>query len=263
MTLRGIAGAGALAVFLFLQACDRGAETETVSAEPEITEEDLLQPDAPEPEPEPVARSGDPLDDDVAYGHELGVIGGHLFAFVEFYRIENFNEALPHLMHANDTLAPAIAPVVAARGATSFAGEMAQLVEAAQNRGSIDSPAQALFAAIRSSAPEFTIAERLYIVSALLNSVGEYYAASVDESGAVTDRQGYQNAYGIMVSAREVLTNAQTNDINISEAIAVAHEQLDLIAPLFPALAADAAEGDPSTIKAAARQIERIANRLG
>ncbi|NOX83347.1 MAG: hypothetical protein GXP06_10240 [Alphaproteobacteria bacterium] len=220
--------------------------------------------EAPEPiaEETPEIRSGDPADDDVEFIYRLGLIRGHLLSFIELYRAEAYETAAAHVQHPGSELYDALVPAFEARASDGFAGGLNALADASAERGDVNALYADLVVAIRATAPKTSVAVKLLAISKMVATAAEEFEAGVAEDGAITDAHEYQDAFGFLSVAREMLASENSSDINEAEAIAVAHEQLDLSINAFAGLLAEATEGQAETIYAAAAQIERAALRL-
>lgn len=241
-------------------ACERG---EVVEETPVVSDTvEMTAPDAPEPAPEPVVRSGDPLTDDVAFLHKQGLISGHLLAFLQLYRIGEYDSAESHLVAPDGEAYAALAPAMEARGAAGYAGALAQLASAAKARSDIEEPYQRLVTEMSGAAPSVGVKITMLAVSEIIRSASAAFENGVGESGDVTNPADYQYGYGLVLAARNLLQGAGTDDISETEAIAVAHEQLDALEAGFHSFMAQETEGDAFLMKAAADVVERAALRL-
>lgn len=252
----------ALGAAALLVAC--GQEQDSVEAEPaaEPLAEISADPETEAPKPPP-ARTGDPADDDVAYLHQLGQVSGHLVAFIELYRAQAYDQAMSHAKHPSDEIYADLEPAFEARDARGFAAELSALVAAAEERGDVESAYGILKEAIASNEPPADARARIGAAAALVATAAEEFAEGVDENGAVVNPHEYQDAYGFLHAAREMLSQTDANDIDAGDAIAVAHEQIDMaLNNNFDGLLATATEGDAAAIEASAIQIERAAERL-
>ncbi|MBT8472847.1 MAG: hypothetical protein KJN99_09615, partial [Marinicaulis sp.] len=201
-------------------------------------------------------RSGDPADDNVAYLHQLGMMRGHLEAFSELYRSGDREMGLMHAKHPESELYAALAPAFAARQKAGFADELTALVAAATAGGDIDEPYNDLINAMSAAEPDASPRETILAVSALVKSAAEEFELGVDDDGSITNLHEYQDAYGFVSASRVMLSQIDTNDINTTDAISHAHEQLDVALIAFPGLVAESTEGMPSTLYGAAARIE-------
>ena len=239
-----------------------GADDDNVDPSP-VTEEAFEVEEAVE-QPTIVERSNDPVDDDITLALRLGVIEGQMFAFVELYRVGDFQTAKAHLLSADDKLYVELMPAFAARGLPGFAGSLAQLNAESEKNEDIEHAYSAFEAELRANQPVLSVRDQLLASSELMRMAKIALEASVaSDRQTIIDQRKFQDAYGMMRIARNGISELQTSDINESEAIAVAHEQMDLLADLLPAMKVDKIEGDATMISAAADQIERIASRLG
>ncbi len=262
MVARGIASAlGGLA----LVACG-GENADEQDAEAEIVidveaEADVIDAQEPAAVVE-TPRSGDPVNDDVEYLYRLGLMRGHLAAFIELYRAGSVEMAMTHVKHPESELYADVAPAFDARGQTGFADQLSELAGAAEQGRDVEPVYEETISAIRRNEPSPDVKTTLYAVSAMVETAAEEFAIGVNEAGAVIEPHEYQDAYGFLVAAREMLAEQETNDINAGEAIAVAHEQIDLSLASFDGLVVESTEGAAETLHAASSQIERVASRL-
>lgn len=209
-----------------------------------------------ESEGEGGTRTGDPATDDVEYLYRLGLIRGHLSAFIELYRSGNFEMAAMHVKHPEDEIYQELKPAFTARGVAGFEDRLTTLVEAAENKSQVEETYSSTILALTANMPPEDAKTKLLAVAALTTSAADEFKVGVDDSGAVVEPHEYQDAYGFLIAAREILANADTSDINASEAVAIAHEQIDLALTAFEGLVTDQTEGDASTIYGAASRIE-------
>ncbi len=207
-------------------------------------------------------RTGDPVDDDVEFIYRLGLIRGHLSAFIELYRAGEFEMAARHVKHPNDELYADLRPAFEARQSDGFAEELEAIVAAAAARSGVDEAYTTTVASIRDEIPNTRIATKLLAISQMATTAAEEFDVGVDDSGAVTDPHEYQDAFGFLMVAREMLAAEASDDINESEAIAVAHEQIDLALNGFSGLIVENTDGQAATIYGAASVIERAAKRI-
>ena len=259
MMIRGILLTSVAFVFA---GCERAPENEVPVEQEAVLEAEMIAPDAPDPVPEEVARSGDALDDDIAYSYQLAMLGGQMRAYIELYRIGEFAAATTHLNAASDTIYTNLIDPIAARDKAGLVGEFASLKQQNETRGDVQGAFETFITGLRGHTVGLSTKLRLIVISEMIETSADYFAASVDEDGVITDKTGYQNAYGVVVTAREILSRIDTDDINVSDAIAVTHEQLDMVELAFPSLMATQSDGDPVSIKRAAKQIDQIAIRL-
>ncbi len=212
-----------------------------------------------ESEGEGAAPSGDPATEDAEFLHRLGQIRGHLVAFMELYRAGEVENAMMHARHPEDELYVALAPAFEARRFVGFAEELSRLVNAARDNGDVESAYAATIAAIRANQPDADVATKLMGISKIAKTAGDEFSIGVAEDGSIANLHEYQDAYGFLTAAREMLSEEETGDINESEAIAVAHEQIDLALQEFSGLIVEQTEGKASTLYGAASRIEIVA----
>ena len=202
------------------------------------------------------AATGDPATDDVEYLYRLGMACGHLIAFMELYRAGAYDMAATHVKHPESELYAELQPAIAARDKPGFAGELEMLAEAVESRSDVEAAYEKTFAAIRNHMPETNARTKLMAVSRIVHAAADEFDIGVGDNGAVEAPHEYQDAYGFLTAAREILAEADTSDINAGEAIAVAHEQIDMSLNAFEGLTAGSTGGDASTLYGAASRIE-------
>ena len=209
-----------------------------------------------EGEGEGVARSGDPASDDVEYLYRLGMVRGHLAAFIELYRAGAVEMAATHAKHPESEIYKDLAPAFATRGEPGFADTLNALATAAANGGEVETLYAQTVAAIRASAPQSNEKTTLLAVSHLVATAAEEFDIGVNEDGVVVEPHEYQDAFGFLSAAREIVSEIETRDINAGEAVAIAHEQIDLALASFDGLVVSETEGVSSTLFGAAARIE-------
>lgn len=202
------------------------------------------------------AAAGDPATDDVEYLYRLGMIRGHLIAFVELFRAGETEMAGTHVKHPESELYAALAPAFTARGEAGFEGALQDLVAAAKTGENVEATYEATIVAIRANAPDANPRTILLSIARLLSTAAAEFEIGVSDDGAITDPHEYQDAFGFLTAAREILSEVKTSDINASEAVAVAHEQIDLSLAMFGGLVATETQGSSTTIYGAASRIE-------
>ncbi|MEM8771111.1 MAG: hypothetical protein AAGD92_05610 [Pseudomonadota bacterium] len=259
----GISSIAFTAGALTLSACGAEGETEGEGAEGEGAviasegEGEGYSEGEGESEGEGAAASGDPADDDAAYLHQLGLIRGHLIAFLELYRAGAYDMALKHVKHPGDEIYADLESALAAREMPGFAGELAALSEAATSRSeTMEAAYDDVITAVQGHGPGAGPRETLLAVSKIAETAADEFYIGVDYNGAVIEPHEYQDAYGFLTAVREMLSELSTDDINASEAVAVAHEQLDLALDAFDGLVAETTQGEASAIYGAAARIE-------
>jgi len=208
------------------------------------------------------ARSGDPATDDVEYVRLLGLVRGHLTAFVELYHGGATEMALMHVKHPGSELYASLVPAFEARGLPGFASELTALSDAANAGGDIDEAYSAVISAIGVNMPAPSVANELMAVSEIVRTAAEEFDMGVDDDGAISQLHEYQDAYGFLIAAREILSGLHTDDMNAGDAIAMAHEQIETSLASFDGLTATETEGRPSTLYGAAARIEIAARGL-
>ncbi len=267
LRLSGRAGFSLGVIALALSGCGEKPGSEAVDESapaPSAVSDSENVTEAPEPVTEdiPEIRSGDPADDDVEFIYRLGLIRGHLLSFIELYRAEAYEMASAHVQHPASELYDALVPAFEARASDGFAEGLTALADAAAEHSDVDAVYADLVVAIRATAPKTSVAVKLLAISKMVATAAEEFDVGVADDCAIVDAHEYQDAFGFLSVAREMLASENSSDINETEAIAVAHEQLDLSISAFAGLLAETSEGQAETIYAAAAQIERAALRL-
>ena len=215
-----------------------------------------------ESEGEGGAVNGDPATDDAAYIHLLGMTRGHLIAFYELYRAGAHEMSMPHAKHPSSELYASLEPAINARGQGGFADELTRLAETAPSGGDIEEAYQRVVTAIDAHMPRTTVATTLLGVAAIVRTGGDEFKIGVSDEGAITNAHEYQDAFGFLNASRDILSSIQTSDVDETEAIAVAHEQIEAALASFDALTVDRTEGSASTLYGAAARIEIAARGL-
>ncbi|WP_428409319.1 hypothetical protein [Hyphococcus sp.] len=261
-SLSTLAAAGALA----LTGC--GGEGEGEGAEGEVDLSTVSSGEAEgegeggESEGESGSLSGDPATDDVAYLKLLGLVRGHLIAFYELYQSGSRDMARMHVKHPESELYMDIVPAFAPRGQSGFADELTALVDAATANGDIDAEYTAVVEAIDAHAPRTNPAAVLLAISEMTRTAADEFDIGVEDSGAIVNAHEYQDAYGFLVAGRDMLSGLETSDVDASDAISLAHEQIDLALASFDGLTVETTEGRASTLYGAAARIEIAARGL-
>jgi len=208
------------------------------------------------------ALSGDPATDDVAYLKLLGLVRGHLIAFYELYQNGSRDMAKMHVKHPESELYMDLVPAFGPRGQTGFADELKALVNAAAAGGDVDAEYSAAVEALNAHAPAAKPAIVLLAVSEMVRTAADEFDIGVEDDGAISNAHEYQDAYGFLVSARDILAGIETSDVAASDAISLAHEQVELALASFDGLTVETTEGRASTLYGAAARIEIAARGL-
>jgi hypothetical protein len=189
------------------------------------------------------AAPGDPVDDDVAYLGQLGLVRGHLLVGIELYRRGAFEAARSHMKHPSDELYSGLVPAFAARGTTGFASELqrlAVLVEGAGTRTDIEAAYTTLLAAMaRNEAavrttPAWTPGLELRVVAYLVRTAGDEYEEGVQDGRVVTPHE-YQDAYGFVQVAQGLIDGLHAEG-RAADAAARARAALARLAGAWPDL---------------------------
>jgi len=238
-----------------------GAEGEGESARTVIDGESEAESGESEGgESEGAAGNGDAASDDVEYLRLLGLVRGHLIAFLELNQGGAVEMSLMHVKHPESELYTTLAPAIAARGESGFAEELAALASAAQAGEDFSAPYSAVMRALDAHAPAADVSTQLLAIAAVTRTAADEFDIGVEDDGAISNAHEYQDAYGFLTASREILAGIETSDMNELEAIEVSQEQISLALEAFDSLTADSTEGSPSTLYGAAARIE-IAGR--
>lgn len=214
-----------------------------------------------EGESEGAAATGDPATDDVVYLKLLGLVRGHLIAFYELYQSGSQDMARMHVKHPESELYAGIAPAFGPRGQTGFADELTALVAAAAG-GDVDAEYSDAVEALNAHTPAARPAVVLLAVSEIIRVAADEFDIGVEDDGSISNAHEYQDAYGFLVASRDMVAGIDTTDVNATDAISLAHEQIELALASFDGLTAGATEGAPSTLYGAAARIELAARSL-
>jgi hypothetical protein len=208
------------------------------------------------------ASAADPASDDVEYLHRLGQTRGHLVAFSALHRLGAHEMSMTHAKHPESELYVGLAPAFAARGKPGFAAELAALAEAIEENGDIDKAYADVTKSISANEPDADFATRLMAIATLARTAGQEFAIGVAEDGTVVNAHEYQDAYGFLTAARQMLASMDPVDGEQEQSSALADEQLEIALHEFAALTASRVEGNASVIHGAAARIEIAANML-
>ncbi len=211
-------------------------------------------------ESEGAAGDGDAASDDVEYLRLLGLVRGHLIAFLELNQGGAVEMSLMHVKHPESEIYTTLAPAFAARGKSGFAEELAALASAAKTGEDFAAPYSAVMRALDAHAPAADVSTQLLAIAAVTRTAADEFDIGVEDDGAISNAHEYQDAYGFLTASREILAGIETSDMNELEAIEVSQEQISLALEAFDSLTADSTEGSPSTLYGAAARIE-IAGR--
>ncbi len=215
-----------------------------------------------EGESENAAASGDPSSDDVEYLRLLGLVRGHLIAFLELYNSGATEMAMTHVKHPESELYTSLAPAVEARGKPGFAAELSALAAAAEAGGDVSDAFSDVISALSLHAGDAGVAAQLLGVSEIVRTAADEFDIGVEEDGTISNVHEYQDAFGFLVASREILSGLATSDVNEAEAIDIAQEQISFSLDAFHSLTASESEGKASTIYGAAARIEIAARGL-
>ena len=208
------------------------------------------------------ASTADPVSDDVEYLHRLGQTRGHLAAFTALHRLGAHEMSMTHAKHPESELYAGLVPAFAARGKSGFAGELDALTDAVGEGADIDAAYADLMTAIHENEPDVDFATRLMAIATLARTAGDEFAIGVAEDGTVVNAHEYQDAYGFLTAARDMLASGEVAGEEESQPRALAERQLEIALGEFDALTATRVDGKASVIHGAAARIEIEANML-
>ena len=239
-------------------------QSEATSADSEPSEIDAAAFDVEKAEREivEIVRTGDPVSDTSAFLTEIGKTRGHLIAFIELYRAGELEAAARHAKHPESEIYQGLLPAITARGLPGFAQALTALNDAMSAGADVEAAYAALQTAIAASLPDASIQETLLAVAGIVTTAAEEFAAGVDTEGAIVNDHEYQDAYGFLSAAREMLAELQTDDIAKAEAVSFAHEQLDIATSQTGSLIAKFCDGSAAEIESAGSRIEQAALRI-
>jgi hypothetical protein len=208
------------------------------------------------------ASTTDPVSDDIEYLHQLGQVRGHLAAFTALHRLGAHDMAMTHAKHPESELYTGLVPAFAAHGKAGFADELDALTEAVGKGANIDAAYADVMNAISENEPDADFATRLMAIATLARTAGNEFAIGVADDGTVVNAHEYQDAYGFLTAAREMLANKEAADAQEAQALALGDQQLQIALAEFDTLTATRVNGDASVIHGAAARIEIEANML-
>lgn len=235
----------------------------TISGESEgLSGESEGEGEGGESEGENASASGDPATDDVEYLRLLGLVRGHLIAFLELYQGGATDMAMMHVKHPESELYGILAPAISSRGQQGFAEELSALAAVAAAGGDVNDAFSDVIEALNAHAPSASIATQLMAISTIVRTAADEFDIGVEDDGSISNAHEYQDAYGFLIASREIISGINTNDMNEAEAIEITQEQIGLALDSFASLTADAAEGQASTLYGAAARIEIAARGL-
>ncbi|MEX2495922.1 MAG: hypothetical protein WD448_07535 [Woeseia sp.] len=208
------------------------------------------------------SSGADPVTDDVEYLHRLGQARGHLVAFTALHHLGQHEMAATHAKHPESELYADLLPAFAARDKEGFAGELAALADAAETNEDVGAAYDDVQNAIRENEPAAAFATRLMAIATLTRTAAVEYGIGVADDGTVVNAHEYQDAYGFLAAAREMLADTKTTSAAEAEAAALAKEQIETALGQFDTLTATRVDGDASVIHGAAARIEIKATML-
>lgn len=248
----------ALSGALALSACGgEGEGAEGESAEGNDGARVLTESSAGEGgESENGAAANDPATDDVEYLKRLGLVRGHLVAFIELTRAGAPEAAAPHAKHPESELYAGLVPAFKARHKKGFADALTALSDAAASGGDVEAAYAAAREAIRASAPDASLKVRLLAIAGMVRTAADEYSIGVGEDGAIIKAHEYQDAHGFVSAASEILAAAKPRAGDEADAAAAAKEQLDGLSAAFPGWLVERTDAKASLLYGAAARIE-------
>ncbi|MFQ5564429.1 MAG: hypothetical protein ACE5FO_12780 [Parvularculaceae bacterium] len=202
------------------------------------------------------AASADPVTDDVEYLKRLGLVRGHLVAFIELTRAGAPDAAATHAKHPQSELYADLIPAFEARGKKGFADALDALNDAAASGADVEAAYAAAKDAIRATAPKTSNRNELLAIAGLVRTAAEEFAIGVGEDGEISNAHEYQDAYGFVTVAGQFLDSLSTEDKAEADAIAFAKEQVEGLSAAFPGWRAERTDGETSLLFGAAARIE-------
>lgn len=209
-----------------------------------------------ESEGEGAVGSGDPATDDAEYIYRLGLVQGHLIAFRELHALGEMDMAATHAKHPESELYAALAPAFTARSKPGFADELNALVAAGEEGGDMDAAYADAIAAIEAHIPDADVKTYLLAAAKMAATAAEEFDIGVEDDGAISNAHEYQDAFGFLASARNIVSMAQADTVDESEAVGVAQEQIEVALGAFDGLSAASTDGAPSMLYGVAARIE-------
>ena len=208
------------------------------------------------------ASTASPVDDDVEYLHRLGQTRGHLVAFIELHRMGMQDMSMTHAKHPESELYQGLVPAFAARGKPGFAEELAALASAVERGTNVDIAYRNVVRAISENEPPADFATRLMAIATLARTAGMEFAIGVADDGTVVNAHEYQDAFGFLTAAGEMLADHRPANAEEEQAVLLAKRQLAIALEEFGSLTANHVDGRASAIHGAAARIEIEANML-
>ncbi len=164
---------------------------------------------------------------------------------------------MTHAKHPESELYADLVPAFEARGKPGFARELAGRCDR-EWRGTRPTPRSGALA----NQPEADFATQLMAVATLARTAAVEFSIGVEKDGTVVNAHEYQDAWGFLTAAREMLADMDTSDVGETDARALADEQLRIALGEFDALTAQRVDGKAATIHGAAARIEIEATML-
>lgn len=202
------------------------------------------------------ASAADPATDDVAFLTQLILVGGHLKAFNELYHAGALDNASEHMKHPESELYAALVPAFEARGTDGFAGELSALADAMTANAGVDEAYANLTSAIRSEYPTVTTKQGLLAISAATRVAADELDIAAEDDGAITNVKEYQDAYGFLSVAKDVLEASSPSTDAEKAAVNEAKAQLDTLLAGFSSWMPETVSMQASAIYGAASRIE-------
>lgn len=201
--------------------------------------------------------------DDVEFLTDLGVFEGHFIMGMELHQ-RGDKDAAVHLKLAKDEAYKELEPALQARKLPGFERQLAELiavVETSKQLADMDKPygkvANAIKAARKSEREASAIAAA---TQRLVRHAADEYAEGVKE-GKIVDLKDYQNAWGLVAAARQMMAGLSPKARKRNKAAVTEIEsELAKLKPVWPDLAGKLPlTADPTLLPAAASRIELTA----
>ncbi|MEZ5892268.1 MAG: hypothetical protein R3C58_03870 [Parvularculaceae bacterium] len=263
-SLSTLAAAGALA----LSGCGGEGESEGAEGEADASaisgeaESESESDSSAGGESEAAVRSGDPATDDVEFLRLLALVRGHLNAFIELQHGGEAEMARMHVKHPESELYSSLVPALEARKLPGFADELRALAAAAEEGANTDEAYSAAINAIASQEPKASVSKRLLAASEVVRVAADEFDVGVEDDGTVSNAHEYQDAYGFLIAARDLVAGAETTDVNETDALGLAHEQIEAALASFNGLTVGQTDGRSSALYGAAARIEIAARGI-
>jgi len=207
------------------------------------------------------------ITDDVTYLTQLGLMRGHLLVGVELYRTGEKEAATTHMKHPEDELYAALLPALMARGANRLDTELSTLARAVESGRPVEVVNDAylqLRVAISSAEQAAAVSNRELgdVITELVRTAADEYYIARAENGAVANEHEYQDSYGFVLVAQQILGQLESRGANAESVLSIAGI-LDDIEVTWPTLVPPSRlDTVPAAVYSAAARIEIASLRL-